>query len=398
MSKIQLTEGVYWVGAIDWDITNFHGYSTNRGTTYNAFLIMDEKITLIDTVKRPFFSEMLRHVKEIVDPTKIDYIISNHVEMDHSGSLPMMLEVANKAELVTTEKFGEAGLRKHFGLDRPLITVKEGNTLDLGKRQLAFVPTPMLHWPDSMVTYCPQDEILFSSDAFGQHLATSERFDDEADPAVIMQEAAKYYANILMLFGHLIPGAVKKLTPLSIKMIAPDHGVIWRSEPGKILSAYSDWAAGKTVNKALVIYDTMWHSTQKMADAIVDGLFGEGVEVKSFNLTARDKSDVMTDVLDARALIIGSPTLNNGMFPSVAEFLCYLKGLKPKNKIGAAFGSYGWGGGATKAIVQEMEQTGIEIVEPEMTFKWVPEESELAQCVEFGRRIASKIKTNNHNQ
>lgn len=392
MGKIQLTEGVYWVGAIDWNIRNFHGYTTNRGTTYNAFLIVDEKIALIDTVKHNFFPEMLRRIKEIVDPKDIDYVISNHVEMDHSGSLPMMLREASNAELVTTEKRGEDGLRKHFGLECPMLTVKEGSALNIGKRDLAFVPIPMLHWPDSMVTYSPYDAILFSSDAFGQHLATGERFDDEVDPAIIMQEATKYYANILMLFGHLIPGAVQKLAPLDIKIIAPDHGVIWRNDPGKIISAYADWAAGKTTNKALVIYDTMWHSTEKMAGAIVDGLIEGGVEVKSFSLTSTNKSDVMTDVLDAKAIIIGSPTLNNGMFPSVAEFLCYLKGLKPKNKIGAVFGSYGWGGGATKGIVQEMEQAGIELVEDDLTFKWVPEETELDQCVEFGRRIAAKMK------
>ena len=392
MRKTQLTEGVYWVGAVDWDIRNFHGYTTNRGTTYNAFLIVDEKIAVIDTVKHHFFPEMLRRIKEIVNPEDIDYVISNHVEMDHSGSLPMMLQAAPKAELITTEKRGEAGLKKHFHIDRKIIPVKEGSTLDLGKRQLAFVPTPMLHWPDSMVTYSPQDEVLFSSDAFGQHLATSERFDDEVDPAVIMQEASKYYANILLLFGHLIPPAVDKLSGLSIKMIAPDHGVIWRSDPGKIISAYTDWAAGKTIDKALVIYDTMWHSTAKMASAIVDGLLEENIEVKSYNLTSTDKSDIMTDVLDAKALVIGSPTLNNGMFPSVAEFLCYLKGLKPKNKIGATFGSFGWGGGATKAVRQEMEDMGIEMIADDLTFKWIPEESELAQCVEFGQNIAKKMK------
>ena len=392
MCSVKLNEDVYWVGAVDWNIRNFHGYSTHRGTTYNAFLIVDEKIALIDTVKAPFFPEMLRRVKEIVDPEKIDYVVSNHVEMDHSGSLPMMMKEAKNAQLITTEKFGEGGLKKHFGLDCPMVPVKEGSQLDLGKRKLIFVPTPMLHWPDSMVTYSPVDEILFSSDAFGQHLATSQRFDDEVDMAVIMQEAAKYYANILMPFGHLIPPAVEKLGKLSIKTIAPDHGVIWRSDPGKIISAYAGWSGWKTKNKALIIYDTMWHSTEQMACAIEHGLVAEGVEVKSYNLTASDKSDVITDVLDAKALIIGSPTLNNGMFPSVAQFLCYLKGLKPKDKKGAVFGSFGWGGGATKAVTQEMEVMGIELVEPELGIKWVPEQSELDQCVDFGKRIASKIK------
>jgi len=392
MCSVKLNEGIYWVGAIDWNIRNFHGYSTHRGTTYNAFLIVDEKVALIDTVKAPFFPDMLRRIREIVDPANIDYVISNHVEMDHSGSLPMMMKEAKNAQLYTTAKFGEAGLKKHFNLDCSMVPVKEGSELTLGKRKLVFVPIPMLHWPDSMVTYSVNDEILFSSDAFGQHLATSQRFDDEVDAAVIMQEAAKYYANILMLFGHLIPPAIEKLSTLSIKTIAPDHGIIWRKDPGKIITAYTDWSSWKTKNKALIIYDTMWHSTEKMALAIEDGLFGEGVEIKSFNLTAADKSDVVTDVLDAKALIIGSPTLNNGMFPSVAQFLCYLRGLKPKGKIGAVFGSYGWGGGASKAITQEMEAIGIQLVEPELTIKWVPEEAELSQCIELGRRIAAKMK------
>jgi len=390
-AKVQLADGACWVGAIDWNIRNFHGYSTHRGTTYNAYLIIDEKIALIDTVKAPFFGEMLGRINQLIDPAKIDYLVSNHVEMDHSGSLPQMLAAAPNAELITSAKFGEAGLKKHFGISK-MTPVKEGDTIDLGKRQLTFVPIPMLHWPDSMVTYCSRDEILYSSDAFGQHLATSSRFDDEVDPAVVMQEASKYYANILMLFGHLIPGAVKKLGGLSIKTIAPDHGIIWRSDPGKIVSAYADWAAGKTVDKALVIYDTMWHSTEKMALAIVEGLIDEGVEVKAYNLTAADKSDIIAEVLDAKALVIGSPTLNNGMFPKVAEFLCYLKGLKPKNKIGAVFGSYGWGGGAAKSITEELEQAGVPIIEDALTVKWVPEEAELAECTEFGRRIATKMK------
>ena len=392
MSKIQLAEGIYWVGAIDWNIRDFHGYSTHRGSTYNAYLIVDEKIALIDTVKASFFPEMMRRVKEIVDPLKIDYLISNHVEMDHSGSIPMILAECKNAQLITCAKFGEAGLRKHFCLEGPMTAVKEGSELDLGKRKLVFVPIPMLHWPDSMVTYSPKDEILFSSDAFGQHLASSGRFDDEVDPAALMQEATKYYANILMPFGHLIPPVAEKLSKLAIKIIAPSHGIIWRSDPGKIVSAYADWSAGKAKHKALVIYDTMWQSTAKMAEAITEGLMAEGVEVRHYKLTGSDKSDIMTEVLDAEVVVVGSPTLNNGMFPSVATFLCYLKGLKPKGKIGATFGSYGWAGGATKAVRQEMEQAGISLVVPDLSLRWVPDPSEIAQCVDFGREIAKRMK------
>ena len=392
MSKVQLAKGVYWVGAIDWNVRNFHGYSTHRGTTYNAYLIVDEKIALIDTVKAPFYDEMAARVREIVSFDKIDYVISNHVEMDHSGSLPMALRDAKNAKLVTLEKFGENGLAKTFHQSWPTIAVKEGSTVDLGKRKLAFIPTPMLHWPDSMCTYLVEDKLLFSMDAFGQHIATSQRFDDEVDMGIVMHEASKYYANILMPFGDLIVKAVNKLGGVKIDMIAPSHGIIWRSHIKDIVEAYARWGKGETVAKALVIYDTMWGSTQKMALAILKGMTDEGVDVKLFNLTASDKSDVIKEVLDAKALIIGSPTLNNGIFPSVAEFLCYLKGLKPRNKIGAAFGSHGWGGGAVKAVQQELEQTGVEFIDSQLAFKFVPDEAEIQKCVDFGREIAAKIK------
>ena len=392
MSKVQLAKGVYWVGAIDWNVRNFHGYSTHRGTTYNAYLIVDEKIALIDTVKAPFYDEMAARVREIVSFDKIDYVISNHVEIQHSGSLPMALRDAKNAKLVTLEKFGENGLAKTFHQSWPTIAVKEGSTVDLGKRKLAFIPTPMLHWPDSMCTYLVEDKLLFSMDAFGQHIATSQRFDDEVDMGIVMHEASKYYANILMPFGDLIVKAVNKLGGVKIDMIAPSHGIIWRSHIKDIVEAYARWGKGETVAKALVIYDTMWGSTQKMALAILKGMTDEGVDVKLFNLTASDKSDVIKEVLDAKALIIGSPTLNNGIFPSVAEFLCYLKGLKPRNKIGAVFGSHGWGGGAVKAVQQELEQTGVELIDSKLAFKFVPDEAEIQKCIDFGREIAAKIK------
>ena len=392
MSKVQLVPGVYWVGAIDWNVRNFHGYSTHRGTTYNAYLVVDDKIALIDTVKAPFYDEMAARVREIVSFDKIDYVISNHVEMDHSGSLPMALRDAKNAKLVTLEKFGENGLAKTFHQSWNPIVVKEGSTLDLGKRKLAFIPTPMLHWPDSMCTYLIEDKLLFSMDAFGQHIATAQRFDDQVDMTEVMQEASKYYANILMPFGDLIVKAANKLGGIKIDMIAPSHGVIWRSHIKDIVESYVKWGKGETSAKALIIYDTMWGSTQKMALAISRGMIGEGVDVKLFNLTASDKSDVIKEVLDAKALIIGSPTLNNGMFPSVAEFLCYLKGLKPKNKIGAAFGSHGWGGGGVKAVQQELEQTGVELIDSELAFKFVPDDGEIKQCEDFGREMADKLK------
>ena len=392
MSKVQLAKGVYWVGAIDWNIRNFHGYSTHLGTTYNAYLIIDDKIALVDTVKAPFFDQLVERVNEVVPFEKIDFIVSNHVEMDHSGSLPMAMEKAKKAKLITLEKFGENGLNKHFHCKWETIAVKEGSELKLGKRKLTFIPTPMLHWPDSMCTYLIDDKILFSMDAFGQHLATAKRFDDEVGLDTIMPQAAKYYANILMPFGDLIVKAVDKLSNIDIAMVAPSHGIMWRSHINDIVSAYASWGKSKSVAKAVIIYDTMWGSTEKMAHALAEGIIGEGVEVKLYNLTKSDKSDIIKEVLDARAILVGSPTLNNGIFPSVAEFLCYLKGLKPKGKIGASFGSHGWAGGATKAIQQELQDAGIEVVDSGLAFKFVPLKEEMQKCVDFGITIARRIK------
>ena len=392
MGKVMLAEGVYWVGAIDWDVRDFHGYSTHRGTTYNAYLIIDDRVALIDTVRAPFYHEMASRIGEFVALGDVDYVVSNHVELDHSGSLPMVMEQAKKARLVTLERFGETGLKKTFHSDWPLVPVKEGSQVELGRRKLAFIPTPMLHWPDSMCTYLVEDNILFSMDAFGQHLSTSARFDDEVGLDVVMPQAAKYYANILMPFGDLVVRTLEKLGGLGIGMIAPSHGVVWRSHRGTIVDAYAAWGRGQAGNKVIIVYDTMWGSTDKMAKAIAAGVADQDVEVNVFNLSRSDRSDVIKEVLDAGALLVGSPTLNNGMFPTVAGFLSYLKGLKPKGKLGAAFGSYGWAGGAVKAIEEEMVQAGIEVLDSHMALKFVPDAGELKKCIDFGREIGQRVK------
>jgi anaerobic nitric oxide reductase flavorubredoxin len=388
---VELAGGVYWVGAIDWNVRNFHGYSTHLGTTYNAYLVVDDKIALIDTVKAPFYEEMLRQVKEIFDPRDIDYVISNHVEMDHSGSLPMMMEEAAKAELITVEKFGESGLKDTFHADWECTPVKKGDEISLGRRKLVFIPTPMLHWPDSMATYLAGENLLFSMDAFGQHIATSQRFDEEVGLDVIMPEAAKYYANILMPFGDLILKALDSLSEFKIEMIAPSHGVIWRSHVSEIVDAYAAWGRGDTRKKVVVIYDTMWGSTERMAQALVEGITGAGAEVKLFNLSKTDRSDVIKDVQDARALLIGSSTLNNGMFPTVADFLCDLKGRKPKGKVGAAFGSHGWAGGAVKQIEEELAKAGVEVIKSDLAVKFVPDEDVIKKCIDFARNVANRL-------
>ncbi len=389
--KVALADGIYWVGAIDWNLKDFHGYTTHRGSTYNAYLIVDEKVALIDTVKAPFFGEMLGRISEIIDPGKIDYVISNHVEMDHSGSLPQIMKAAPRAKLVTTEKFGEAGLRKCFHCDWPLVPVKEGSELVLGKHRLSFIPLPMLHWPDSMATYCVDEAIMFSNDAFGQHFASSRRFDDEVDLPVVMLEAAKYYANILMPLSGLVLKALDRLKNVKMNIIAPSHGIIWRAHRGEILNAYADWARGGGKKKVVIVYSTMWGSTEKMALALAEGIAGQNVEYSVYDLAKSDRSDVVADILTSRGLAVGSATLNNGMLPLAAAFLTYVKGLKPVGKIGAAFGSFGWGGGAAKAVEEELKLAGVEMAAPGVSIRYVPEPGELEQCRDLGRTLAARV-------
>ena len=271
LKKVKLTPEIYWVGGIDWDIRNFHGYSTNRGTTYNSYLIKDKKITLIDTVKHYLFDEMISRIKEIIDPKKIDYIISNHVEMDHSGSLPKIHDIAPNAEIITSTR-GEKGLNKHYKKNIDYKVVKSGETIEIGKRTLHFVHIPMVHWPDSMVTYSPYDKILFPNDAFGQHIASSERFDNQIDWGILKEEAAKYYANIVMPYGNQVKKALDSLTSLKIEMMAPSHGIIWKKKIPDILKEYKKWANYRTEKKALIVYDTMWKSTEKLAYKLSEGL------------------------------------------------------------------------------------------------------------------------------
>jgi len=386
----EITEGIHWVGAIDWNIRNFHGYITHRGTTYNAYLIVDEETALVDTVKAPFFPEMMRRIREIVDPEEIDYLISNHTEPDHSGSIRKVLEVAENAELIASD-FGTKGLKRYYGDDLECTSIKEKPSVSLGKRTLQFVPIPMVHWPDSMVTYIPEEKLLISNDAFGQHLASSKRFDDEVDQAVLMQEATTYYANIVMPLWMSVSRALKALEGIDVEIIAPSHGIIWRSNPGMILEAYQRWVEGRTEKRAVIVYDTMWGSTERVAKALAEGISSEGVVVNLYRLRDTHNSDVIAEILEARAVLVGSPTLNNGLFPPVASFLAYMKGLKPRNKMGAAFGSYGWGGGAKRAVEAEMKAAGVELLESGLDYNYRPTEKELEEAVEFGRTVARKI-------
>jgi len=391
MKHFEVAKDIYWVGAIDWNIRDFHGYSVHDGTTYNAFLIMDEKITLIDTVKKEFTDKLIENISGIVDPRKIDYVISNHTEMDHSGGLARIMHKVGEEKPLFCSTIGQKSLSRHFPQKWNYRAVKDGEELKIGKRTLAFLETRMLHWPDSMFTYAKEDKILFSSDAFGQHYAGTERFDDEIGEA-IMPHARKYFANILLLYSPLILKLVDKVQEmgLALNMICPDHGVMWRKEPLKIVQAYVEWSRQNPKRKALVIYDTMWHSTELMAETIVESLVQEGVDAKPYHLRRWDRSDIMTEVLDAGAIIVGSPTLNNCMFPTVSDFLCYMKGLKPINKLGAAFGSYGWSGEGTKLVAKELEEAKFKLVD-QVKLQYVPDRSGLEACRELGKKIAAEL-------
>jgi flavorubredoxin len=392
MKPLEVVKGIYWVGAVDWNIRDFHGYSTYLGTTYNSFLIVDDKITLVDAVKKEFTDELLERISQIVDPKKIDYVISNHTEMDHSGGLARVMHRIGEDKPVYCSKTGYKNLTKHFQQKWNYKPVEDGGQLSLGKRTLVFMETKMLHWPDSMFTYAKEDKILFTSDAFGQHYAGPERFDDQIGDA-IMPHAKKYFANILLPYSPLILKLVQKVQSmgLAIDMILPDHGVMWRKDPKKIVKAYVEWSEQKPKRKALVIYDTMWHSTEIMAEAIAEALGEEGVHAEPMHLRSRHRSDIMTEVLDAGAILVGSPTLNNNIFPTVSDFLTYLKGLKPQNKVAAAFGSYGWSGESVKMITKELEEMKFKVVDPGVRIQFVPDKEGLEACRELARKVAKEL-------
>ncbi len=381
MKKIK--KGIYWVGGIDWDLRNFHGYLTQRGSTYNSYLIVDEKIALIDNVKYYLAEEQIARISEIIDPQKIDYIIQNHIEMDHSGSLPNIKKLAPKAKIVASPK-GVEGIPKHYKQNWDFLEVRSGETLNLGKRNLQFVQTPMVHWPDNMVSYCPEEKILFSNDAFGQHIASSERFDDEYPFNILMNEAAKYYANIVLPYSRQVKKALEVVSKLEIDTICPSHGLIWQKNIPEILTAYEKWSSNQTDKKALIIYDTMWNSTKKIAYAIQSAFDEKGIHNQMLNLQYNHISDIMTELLTAEYICVGSPTLNNNILPTVAAFLTYLKGLAPKDRIGLAFGSYGWGGQSVGIIEKELSACGFEMMD-NIRLQYIPDEEEM-------QKVKEKIK------
>ncbi|NLJ61621.1 MAG: FprA family A-type flavoprotein [Firmicutes bacterium] len=390
MKPIEMKPNVYWVGGIDWDLRYFHGYVTPRGSTYNSYLIIDDKITLVDTVKHYLADEMLERISTLVDPEKIDYMLVNHVEMDHSGSVPRVMEAAPRATIVTTSKAKRA-LEMHYKKDWEYMIVKTGDELKIGSRTLKFVETPMVHWPDNMVTYIPEERLLLSNDAFGQHIASTERFVDELGWDIVREEAASYYANIVFPYGAQVMKALDVVDTLPLDMIAPSHGLIWRSYLPELLKEYRKWAGNETDRKALVVYDTMWGSTRKMALALREGLETSGVPVTMKSLQTSHISEIVPHLLTAKLVLVGSPTINNGMLPTMAAFLTYIKGLRPKKRTGFAFGSYGWGGQGAREVASVLKDMGWEMPEETVNLQYVPGKEDLAGLKEIGTRLAKAI-------
>ncbi len=390
----RVAENVFWVGAVDWDVRDFHGhtYTTHRGTTYNAYLIVDDKVALVDTVMPGLQDEMFRHIAEIIDPARIDYLIANHGELDHSGALPEVLARAPGATLVSSKRSVDS-LGKYFRDGWKWQQVGSGDTLSLGSTTLAFLEAPMLHWPDSMFTYIPEHRLLLPNDAFGQHFASAQRFTDEVDQTVLWDEARKYFGNILTPFSSLILRKVEEVQKLGLQIdtIAPSHGLIWRKDALQVVEQYVRWSQGVAQPKALVVYETMWGSTAQMAHAIAAGIAEAGAGVQVYAVPQTDHTTVVGALLDSKGIVVGSPTHNRRPLLHIGLIVEDMIGLRPVKKIGAAFGSHGWSGGGVARMETGLREAGVEVVQDGLALAWRPSEEELAQAKAFGRSFGTRV-------
>lgn len=394
----KMTDKVTWVGKIDWELRSFHGeeYSTHRGSSYNSYLVKDEKNVLIDTAWAPFADEYVARLKEEIDLKDIDYIIAQHNEIDHSGALPLILKEIPDVPIYCTAN-GEKIIKAHFhdADDWNFKTVKTGDTLDIGESTLTFVEARMLHWPDSMMTYMSGDNILFSNDAFGQHYASDLMYNDTVDQCELFEEAIKYYANILTPFSPLVTMKIKEILAfeLPLNMIAPSHGVIWRDNPAQIVEKYLEWADGYQENQIVLIYDSMWGATRRMAEAIAEGIkqVDDEVTVKLFNAAKTDKNELITEMFKSKAFMFGSSTVNKGIMHATGGILEMIRGIGFKNKTTAAFGSYGWSGESVKLLDEKLLATKLKVVEDGPKELWNPDADAIKNCIEFGKEFVEKI-------
>jgi flavorubredoxin len=392
-----INENVKWVGKIDWELRTFHGeeYSTHRGSSYNSYLVQDEKTVLIDTVWTPFAKEYVANLKKEIDLNKIDYIIINHAEPDHSGALPeLMREIPNTPIYCTANAV--KSIKGHYHQDWNFVEVKTGDKLNIGSKDFVFIEARMLHWPDTMFSYLTGDSILFSNDAFGQHYASEFMFNDLVDQTELYQEAIKYYANILTPFSKLVEKKIEEVVALNVpvNMICPSHGIMWRDNPLQIVTKYMEWAKDYQENQVTIIYDSMWDATKKMGEAIAAGIksVNPGLNIKLFNTAKSDKNDVITEVYKAKAILVGSSTINKGILHSVAGMLEQIKGLGFKNKKAAAFGSYGWSGESVQIISDELKKAGFEVIDNGVKALWNPDQESLDKCFDLGKQFGEVLK------
>ncbi|MBF0456899.1 MAG: FprA family A-type flavoprotein [Nitrospirae bacterium] len=399
MNAIEIKPDIYWVGVVDWAVRDFHGYVTPNGTTYNNYLILDEEVTLVDTVKHDFLDVGIANIKSVIDPSRIKNIVINHIENDHMGALEQVMEIVPKDVTIYTTQRGMAGMDRFFDISKWTVkTVKTGDELITGKYKLKFIETPMIHWPDSMMTYVEGAKLLLSQDAFGQHIATASRFDDEfigCESLTELKDATvDYYANILMPFGALIKSKIGEIQKMGIEidMIAPDHGIIWRTDPERAIQMYLDMANNQADERIVIIYDTMWHSTEQMTLPIMRGIRDEGVDCKVIKLRSTPMSVAIKEFWKARGCLIGSPTLNNEVFPSIAEFMVHLMGLRPKERLMGGFGSYGWGGGAVNWLYDMFSKMKLPVIEPGVQILYRLKPDDEKTCYDFGRNFARQVK------
>ncbi len=390
----QIAQGVYWVGVVDWALRNFHGHelSTHRGSTYNSYLILDEKKALVDTVWAPFTDEFIDGLSEVIDPAELDYVVVNHAEPDHSGGLPALMRLCPDATVVASKR-GVESVSGHYHEDWNFKAVGTGEKISLGARELTFIEAPMLHWPDTMFTYLSGEAILMSNDGFGQHYASAFRFNDEVDQVELYEEALKYYANILTPYSGQVIKKIDEILEMNIpvSMIAPSHGVIWRKSPLQIVEKYQQWARQEPSRSAVILFDTMWHATRRMAEAIGEGLAARDVDFKAYYMPVSDRNDVLAEVFKAGAVIVGSPTLNNGIMPTIAPIMEDLKGLRFTNKVAAAFGSYGWSGEAVKRIEDHLAECKFDIAGEGVRAKWQPDRDALDSCRALAEKVAGAL-------
>jgi len=389
---LKITDTVSWVGKIDWELNKFHGdeYSTHKGSSYNSYLMRDEKTVLIDTVWEPFSKEFVANLKKEIDLNEIDYIVANHGEIDHSGALAELMREIPDTPVYCT-KNGAKIIKGHYHQDWNFVEVKTGDNLDIGKNKLVFVEARMLHWPDSMMTYMAGENILFSNDAFGQHYASELMYNDKVDNDELYNEAIKYYANILTPFSKFVVSKIEEVVALNIPidMICPSHGIIWRENPLQIITKYMEWAKSYQENQITLVYDTMWKGTRRMAEAIAAGIRSKDkdVDIKLFNCAQKDKNDIITEIFKSKMVLLGSSTINNGILTAAAGILEMIKGLKFTNKKAAAFGSYGWSGEAVKIITDQLKEAKFDVVNDGIKELWNPDEEALERCREFGRNL-----------